>query len=148
MTASDDVPRDPFSPSEQPAGVPLGDQPPPGYGGHASTTTPVERNWAVVAHAGSIVTAMFGLGLLAPLFVLLGKGSDSAFVRRQAVESLNFQINALIYIAAGLLLMLVLIGFVLLPLYGLLYLVCVVLASMRASQGEDFRYPLTMRFVA
>jgi uncharacterized protein len=147
MTASDDVPRDPFTGRDEPAGAGAGEARPPSYGASA-TSTPEERNWAVGAHAGSFVTAWVALGLLAPLFVLLAKGSDSAFVRRQAVESLNFQLNALIYVAAGLLLMLVLIGFVLLPLYGIFYLVCVVLASVRASQGEDFRYPVTIRFVS
>jgi uncharacterized protein len=147
MTASDDFPRDPFPRPDQPAGAPAGGEQPPPLGGYAATT-PEERNWAVTAHVGSLVAAFVGLGLLAPLFVLLAKGADSAFVRRQAVESLNFQINALIYTVVCLVLTLVLIGFVLLPLYGLFYLVCVVLATVRASIGEGFRYPMTVRFVS
>lgn len=108
---------------------------------------PEERNWAVGAHAGSIITAWFALGLIAPLVVLLVKGGSSAFVRRHAVESLNFQLNALVYSIVFALLMFVVIGFVLLPLYGLFYLGCVILATIKASAGEEFRYPLTVRVI-
>jgi len=55
-----------------------------------------ERNWAVAAHVGSFVSAWFALGMFAPLIVLLIKGSSSPFIRAHAVESLNFQINALV----------------------------------------------------
>jgi uncharacterized Tic20 family protein len=106
-----------------------------------------ERNWAMSAHILSFVSAWFALGLFAPLVVLLAKGNDSAFVRRHAVESLNFQINALFYTVVFYLLIFVGIGLVLLPLYGLFYLVCVITATVRASAGRDYRYPLTVRFV-
>jgi uncharacterized Tic20 family protein len=107
-----------------------------------------DRNWSVAAHLGSFVTAWFALGLIAPLVVLLVKGSSSPFVRRHAVESLNFQINALVYSVVFGLLMFLLIGFVLLPLYAIFYVVCVVLATIRASQGEEFRYPFTVRVIS
>jgi uncharacterized protein len=109
---------------------------------------PDERNWSVAAHLGSFVTAWFALGLIAPLVVLLVKGASSPFVRQHAVESLNFQINALVYSVVFGLLMFVLIGFVLLPLYAIFYVVCVVLATIRASNGEQFRYPFTVRVLS
>jgi uncharacterized Tic20 family protein len=107
-----------------------------------------ERNWSVAAHLGSFVTAWFALGLVAPLVVLLAKGGSSPFVRRHAVESLNFQINALVYSVVFGLLMFVLIGFVLLPLYAVFYVVCVVLGTIRAANGEDYRYPFTVRVIS
>jgi uncharacterized Tic20 family protein len=106
-----------------------------------------ERNWAMSAHALSLVSAWFALGLFAPLVVLLAKGNDSAFVRRHAVESLNFQINALFYTVVFSLLIFVAIGLILLPIYALFYLVCVIIGAVRASSGQDHRYPLTVRFV-
>ncbi|SHK46061.1 hypothetical protein SAMN05443637_106239 [Pseudonocardia thermophila] len=45
-----------------------------------AATTPEERNWALAAHLGSIVTAWFALGLVAPLIVLLVKGKDSPYI--------------------------------------------------------------------
>ena len=61
--------------------------------------TSEEKNWAIAAHVGVFVAAWFALGFLAPLLVMLVKGKDSAFVRRHAVESLNFQITLLMYLA-------------------------------------------------
>jgi hypothetical protein len=111
-------------------------------------TTAEERNWAMAAHLGSFVAAYVFLGLLAPLAVLLVKGNSSAFVRRHAVESLNFQINALVYLVVFTLLLFLLIGFVLLPLYAIFYLVVVIIAGVRASRGEEYRYPMTIRFIS
>jgi uncharacterized Tic20 family protein len=47
-------------------------------------------------------------------------------------------------------LMWVLVGFLLLPLFGVLYLadiVLVIVASIKASEGKLYRYPLTVRFI-
>jgi uncharacterized protein len=113
--------------------------------GPAPTTE--ERNWAMTAHLGSFVAAWIALGMLAPLAVLLFKGSESPYVRRHAVESLNFQINALVYTVVFFVLLFVLVGFVLLPLYAIFYLIMVILGTVRASRGEEWRYPLTLRLV-
>ncbi|MEJ3652056.1 DUF4870 domain-containing protein [Actinomycetes bacterium KLBMP 9759] len=125
--------------------------PPPGTSpqgaGAPVPTSSEERTWALAAHVGSIVTAWFALGAIAPLIVMLVKGKDSAFVRRHAVESLNFQINALVWTVVLGLSMFLLIGFVLLPLYGIFWVVFVILGTVKASQGEEFRYPMTVRVV-
>jgi uncharacterized Tic20 family protein len=123
-------------------------QPPPTQAVGQDPPTSEERNWAVAAHVGSILTAWFALGLVAPLVVLLLKGNESQYVRRNAVESLNFQLNALVLSILFGLLMFVLIGFILLPLYGIFWLVCVIAATVQASNGREFRYPLTVRVVS
>ena len=78
---------------------------------------------------------------------MLVRGPQSPWVRRHAVESLNFQINAAVLGIVFGLLIFVGIGLVLLPLYGIFYLICVVLATVAASQGREYRYPLTVRLV-
>jgi uncharacterized Tic20 family protein len=123
------------------------------YQAAAPPPTQPERNWAMAAHLGSFVAAYVALGLLAPLLVLLVKGNDSPFVRRHSVESLNFQITVLVWAAIAVVLAVVTLGvglLVIVPVAGLvaiLYLVVVILASVRASNGEEFRYPLTWRLV-
>lgn len=115
-------------------------------GGYDVSST--ERNWAMGAHLGSFLAAWFALGLICPLIVLLARGSTSPFIRRHAVESLNFQINALVWTVVLSLLIIVFIGLVLLPIYGVCYAIVVVMASIRASKGGQFRYPLTVRFIS
>ncbi len=114
----------------------------------STAPTEWEKNWAMIAHMGSFVAAWVALGLVAPLFVMLTKGKESAYVRRHAVESLNFQINALIWVAVSVVLFLVLIGIFMLAIFGVYYLIVVIVASVAASQGRRFRYPLIIRFVS
>jgi len=102
----------------------------------------------MAAHIGSLVAVWFALGLIAPLLVLLIKSDRSPYIRRHAVESLNFQINALIYTLVCFVLMFVLIGFVLIAVYGIFYLACVIIATVRAANGAEYRYPLTLRLVS
>ncbi len=114
----------------------------------SSAVVPSEdRNWAMGAHLSAFVAAYIALGFLGPLIVLLVRGDRSPFVRRHAVEALNFNLTVLIYIVICVILALVLIGFVLLIALGILYVVAVIIGAVRASSGEEYRYPLTIRFV-
>ena len=125
----------------------------PGPGGISSD----DKTWALAAHIGTLVAAYLALGFLAPLIIMLAK-KDSPFVRRHAVESLNFQISLLIYFVVGTILMFVValltfgIGLVILVpvalVLGVVALVLIIMATIKASNGEEFRYPLTIRFVS
>ena len=125
----------------------------PGPGG----LTADERTWGGAAHWSSLVAAFVALAFLGPLLVLLVKGNDSPYVRAQAVESLNFQLSMLIYGAVGTvvgaILAIVTLGLglvVLIPLalaFGAWWLVFTILGSVRSSNGELYRYPLTIRLV-
>lgn len=107
-----------------------------------------ERNWAMAAHLSSIlgVWACF-LGALGPLVVLLAKGDRSPFVRSQAIEALNFNISVLLYSLVGWILLVVLIGIPILAALFVFWLVLTVVATVRVSHGEAYRYPLTLRLV-
>ena len=71
----------------------------------------------------------------------------SAFVRANAVESLNFNLSWLLYGVIAVILAFVLIGFVILIVLGIAYLALVIIASVKANNGEVYRYPATIRFV-
>ena len=115
------------------------------------------RTWALLAHLGSFVAAYLALGFLAPLVVLLVRGERSAFVQRHARESLNFQLTSLLVAVGGAvvggLLTLVTLGLALLVLapvavaWVVFYVVVVLVASRRAYDGRDYRYPLTLRLL-
>ena len=83
---------------------------------------------------------------MAPLIIMLVFGPRSAFVRANAVESLNFNLTWLLYGIIGVILALLLIGFLILIALGIAYLVLIIIA-FRANNGEVYRYPLTIRFV-
>lgn len=101
-----------------------------------------EKTLALLSHLLCII-----VGVLAPLVIWLIKKDESAFVNEHAKESLNFQISMIIYsIIAGFLCFAV-IGFVLLPLLGVFALIVIIIATVRASKGEHYEYPLTIRLV-
>jgi uncharacterized Tic20 family protein len=119
--------------------------PPPA--GQAPLPPDQERLWAMLSHLLSFVAAYLFLGFVAPLIVLLVFGPRSAFVRANAVESLNFNLTWLLYGVIGVILALVLVGFLILIVLGIAYLVLVIVASVKANNGEVYRYPATIRFV-
>jgi len=122
----------------------LDDDLPPGF---PSTS---ERNWAVFCHLGGFAVYLlpFALGnVVVPLVLWMMKRHDSAFVDGHGREALNFQISVTLYgIAIGLLAW-VLIGFLLIVPLAVFQFVLMVIASVRASQGEPYRYPLTIRLI-
>jgi len=122
---------------------------PPFYYGQPGGLVPSseERTWAWISHAGTIVSAMVALAFICPLVIMLTKGNESPFVRRNAVESLNFQISLYIYAVVCFVLVFVLVGFFLLIALGIFALVAIILATVKAANGEEFRYPLCIRLV-
>jgi uncharacterized protein len=109
-------------------------------------STPVvstdDRNIALLVHLGTL----FGV-FLVPLIVWLVKKDESEFVAEHAKESLNFQISLILYIMASAILVFIIIGIFLLFAIIILSLVTVILASVAASKGEMYKYPLCIRFI-
>lgn len=85
--------------------------------------------------------------ILGPLIVWLVKRGDSTEIDEHGKESLNFQISMLIYNLIAGVLCLVLIGFVILGILHILNLVLVIVASIQASEGKLYRYPITIRLI-
>ncbi len=114
-----------------------------------STSSRDVRTWNVLCHA----TALAGFfvpwagHILGPLIVWLAKRSDSPEIDEYGKESLNFQISMLIYNVIAGVLCLVLVGFIILVILHILNLVLVIVASIQASEGKFYRYPITIRLI-
>jgi uncharacterized Tic20 family protein len=108
----------------------------------------------MLSHIGAIVAAFVAMAFLGPLLVLLIQGPKSPFVRRHAVESLNFQLTLLIALAAGVVVSIVTLGLALIVVVpvafvvGIAALIFMVIGGVRASHGEDYRYPINFRMVS
>jgi uncharacterized protein len=134
-------------PSGPPPGGPPSGPPPGGPPGQPPLSGDQERLWAMLAHLLSFVAAYLFLGFVAPLVVLLVFGPRSAYVRAHAVESLNFNLTWLLYGIIAVILAFLVVGILILIALGIAYVVLVIIASIRANNGELYRYPLTIRFV-
>ena len=107
------------------------------------------RTWCVICHLSALAGFVIpGAGhILGPLIVWLVKRGESAEIDAHGKEALNFQISMLIYNVVAGILCLIVIGFALLAILHVLNVVFVIIASLRASEGQIYRYPLTLRLV-
>lgn len=135
----------------------------PGYGtpawqvpaAHPSGLPSEVRGWGAGAHASSFL-AFIGLPIVGPLLVWLVK-RDHPFIDHHGKEALNFQLSVALYaIVLGLAsvpvgLLTLGIGFVAVAVLGIalgvVWLVLPIVAAVKASNGEGYRYPMTVRFV-
>ena len=107
------------------------------------------RTWTILCHASALLGLLFHfLGhIFGPLIIWLLKRGDAAEIDAHGKESLNFQLSMLIYDAVALILCFFLIGIPILIVLWVLNTVLVIVASIKASEGQLYRYPLTIRFI-
>lgn len=116
-----------------------------------------ERQWASTAHWLSVVLAFFTswaagfAGMLGAVIVYFCK-SESPFVQAHAKEAFNFNLSMFLYSVIGWAIVVFTLGIgaiVVVPLAIVLFLVwviCSVIGSMKALNGQRYQYPLTFRF--
>lgn len=107
-----------------------------------------ERNWAMFCHLSTFSSLIipFG-GIIGPLICWSAKKNESVFVDQNGKAALNFQLSMLLYSIICIPLMFIIIGFVLFGSLLVIELVCVIIASIKAAQGEDYKYPICIPFI-
>ncbi len=115
------------------------------------------RDIVVWTHLSALVGLLGVPSPLGPLVVWLAKRDSHPFIDAQGKEALNFNLSALLYIVVlfvfGFIFTFLTLGFGLLLLVPAFiaamaaWVVLVIVAAVKASKGELFRYPLTIRFV-
>lgn len=102
-----------------------------------------EKTVAVLTHVGGILA-----GWLVPLITYLIFKDRSAFARQHTATALNFQLTVLIgYMISGVLMFLI-IGFFTIFAVAILAVIFPIIAAVTASNGQPYRYPLTIPFVS
>jgi uncharacterized Tic20 family protein len=102
-----------------------------------------DKIWSILSH----LSAILGVGFVLPLVVYLAMRKESEYVAANAREALNFHISVLIYAICCIPLVFILIGIPMLIVLGVASLVLAIIAAVKASDGECYRYPLTIRLV-
>ena len=98
-----------------------------------------EKTLALLAHILTLVA-----GFVAPLIIYLVKKDESEFITAHAKESLNFQITLFIVF---IILLVTIVGIFLMWIIGIAALVLIIVATMKASEGKLYKYPLTLRLI-
>ena len=138
-----------------------------------ATVDASDRQWAALAHLSALVLALMtswiaGLaGVLGAGAVYLLKRNDSPFVAEHAREAINFNLSMFIYACAAVAIGIVLVGATVLTLglgiiltapaglvlllavgaIAVVWLVCSIIATVKAWNGETYRYPFTLRLL-
>jgi uncharacterized Tic20 family protein len=107
--------------------------PPAADAGSPEEPTARDRLLAGLAHGSGYFTTFIG-----PLAFMLVSGRRSSYIRRHAVEALNFQLTllAIVVVTFGL-------GAV---LYAVTWIVAAI-AALAALAGQRFSYPFTLRLI-
>jgi len=114
------------------------------------------RTWAMLCHLSALLQFFLPtLGnVIGPVIVWALKRDDHPFIDANGKESVNFQLSMTLYLwASGLLFILTVyfcIGFLFVPvilILGVLDIVLLIIAAIKAYDGVLYRYPLTIRFI-
>ena len=106
------------------------------------------RNTAVAAHLSTFAGLVVPFGsVIGPLAVWLTRRDQDPFIDQAGREALNFGISIAVYGSLLLVAALMLVGIPFLIVGVVAWVVLASLAAAKASQGQAYRYPLTMRLV-
>jgi uncharacterized Tic20 family protein len=109
------------------------------------------RSWCIGLHLSGLSGLILSFALahiVVPLVIWLLKRADSPEIDLTGKEVINFQISYTIYSLIAGVLCFVLIGFVILPIVLIVWLACIIIAAVKTSNGEKYRYPFTIRFLS
>ena len=128
-------------PMQQPVG-----QPPMQAEGELSKDV---KMWGMLCHLAALAGLIgipFG-NVIGPLIVWLIKKDEHPFIDEQGKKVLNFQISVMIYLMVSFLLMFVAVGFILLAGIVIFNLIMIIMNSIKANNGEETSYPLSIQFI-
>lgn len=93
-----------------------------------------------------ILTHILGLltGFLGPLIVLLA--SENKQVKKHAKTVLNWQFSLVIYSIIAAVLIIILVGILGFIVLGILDTIFSIIGAVKASEGQVWKYPLSIRF--
>jgi uncharacterized Tic20 family protein len=111
---------------------------------NSSELTPEAKQMAMLAH---LLGALFGF--LGPLIIWLTQKDKHPFIDDQGKEALNFQLTVLIVAVVCIIGTIVSCGFLFfLPFIPMiLQLVFGIIRTVKANNGEAYRYPMSIHFI-
>lgn len=129
------------------------DTPPPLQPGPPPPTGPSVAQWKTILHLSGLAGLLVPMGgnIIAPLIIWLIKKTDQPELDAEGRKVLNFQISYTIYVLlAGTLASMVfflVIPFALPFLVTVAWLILTILGAVKTSNGENYRYPFTIKFL-
>lgn len=106
------------------------------------------KMFGMLCHLSALAGLVIPFGsIVGPLVFWMLKRDQYEFVNQEGREALNFSISMVIYALVAGALIFVGIGLVLLPVLALFWLIMIIIATIKSSAGESYRYPLNLRLI-
>lgn len=113
--------------------------------------TRTEKTLAMVLHLSAFLSGIFPI--VVPLVIWLLKKDESQFINEHGKSALNFQLTMLIIGAGAVVFSLFTFGlgaFLMIPLaiiLGVLTIIFVIIATINASGGQLYKYPISLELI-
>lgn len=105
------------------------------------------KSYITIMHLSQFAGFIFvGLGFIIPILMWLTKSGESKEIDRHGRNIANFMLSMLIYIVISAILCIVLIGIPILITLAILEIVFIIIATIKAANGEYWKYPLSITF--
>lgn len=113
----------------------------------ASDRERMTRQWAMILHLSTLAGFIaVGAGFIAPILIWQIKKTDYPELDAHGKIVANWLISYVIYFAICFVAVSVFIGFILLPILGVLGIVFPIVGAIKANNGEVWKYPLSIPF--
>ncbi|RLC24504.1 MAG: DUF4870 domain-containing protein [Deltaproteobacteria bacterium] len=104
--------------------------------------------WAMFCHLSAFAGYIVPLGsILGPLIIWSIKKDQYPAIDDHGKEALNFNISIAIYMIIAAILIVIVVGIFMLIALWVFQTVMIIMASIKANNGEFFKYPLTIQFI-
>lgn len=105
----------------------------------------MENSYLMLMHLSQFAGVLIPLaGFIVPVLMWIVNKDENARVDRHGKNIVNFMISFVIYAAV---LSITWIGIPLAIVVGIVYVVLVILATVKANNGEYWKYPFTIQFI-
>ncbi len=100
------------------------------------------KTFGMLCHLLGLFTSFIG-----PLVIWLIKKDSDKFVDDQGKEALNFQITVIIGYAIAFVTTFIIIGAILFPIIWICDLIFCIMGTVKANNGQAYRYPVNIRII-
>lgn len=105
------------------------------------------NTYCMLMHLSQLLSGS-GIGIVAPIVLWVIAKDNNPMVDKQGKIILNWILSGIIYLSVSALTFFIGIGIVLVPLVGLCWLIFAIIGGVKANNGETWKYPLSIPFLA
>jgi len=118
------------------------------YQPSGSLVTSEEKQMGLFLHLSQLINLVIPMGgIIVPILIWQMKKEEMPALDAHGKMVANWIISSFIYMAISVVLMFVLIGFLTLLVVAVLGIIFPIVGALKANNGENWEYPLTIKFL-